>query len=153
MFYKIGVQRGTQNLRLRYTSLLNLSKNSQEKNPRHLAVNSFICHKTQAWNNVDYYSSKYLHNKKRRTRKVRKFCKLKKHYWILSIKQLFSKIELKIPLSGLRQFLINESLLKVMRNAFLLHVKNPFRSWDIPIFVFTFGYLEKWLDKSQYRKN
>ena len=37
----------------------------------------------------------------------------------------------KCALLGLRQFLANETPLKMMKNAFLFHLKSSFRSEDI----------------------
>ena len=50
---------------------------------------------------------------------------------------------LKGTLKGLRQFLITESLLKMMKNAFLFHLKSSFRSQDIWVFVMTFWSFRK----------
>ena len=37
----------------------------------------------------------------------------------------------------------NESPLKMMKNAFLFHVKSSFRSQNIYFFILTFGHAEK----------
>ena len=52
----------------------------------------------------------------------------------------------KDSLSGVRQFLKlwnNWKLLKNNEKGFLFHFKSFFRSWNIYIFVLTFGYSEK----------
>ena len=57
----------------------------------------------------------------------------------------------KDSLSGVRQFLKqwnNWKLLKNNEKGFLFHFKSFFRSWNIYIFVLTFGYSEKQLDKN-----
>ena len=44
----------------------------------------------------------------------------------------------KVALSGLRQFLVSESPLKIIKKCFLFHLKSSFRSKDILVFVLTF---------------
>ena len=58
-------------------------------------------------------------------------------------------IQFKGSLTGLRQFLATESFLKMIKNAFLFHLKSSFRSQDIEIFVLTFCSSRKtaWLER------
>ena len=44
----------------------------------------------------------------------------------------------KGAISNQRQFLANESSLKMMKNAFLFHLERSFRSQEIQTFVLTF---------------
>ena len=44
----------------------------------------------------------------------------------------------KGALSGLRQFLANESPLKMMKKCFLFHLKSSFHLQDISVFALTF---------------
>ena len=60
----------------------------------------------------------------------------------------------KGALSGLRHFLANESPLKMMKNAFLFHLKSFFRSQDVYVFALTFWSCSKepWLkDKVNFK--
>ena len=51
----------------------------------------------------------------------------------------FINVFIKGTLSGLRQFLANEILLKTMKNQYLFHLKSSFSSQDIYTFVLTFS--------------
>ena len=51
----------------------------------------------------------------------------------------FINVFIKGTLSGLRQFLANEILLKTMKNEYLFHLKSSFSSQDIYTFVLTFS--------------
>ena len=61
-------------------------------------------------------------------------------HWIVALR-------IKRLLSGLRQLLTSENSLNNDEKNFLFHVKSFFRSWDICMFSWLFGFLEKPLDK------